>query len=118
MINITEDNQAFWKRIINILTYAIPLAVAVLLSLPKVHLGEWTKSLPHVNGIINSATAILLIVGLIAIKTKNIALHRRIMLSAFTLGALFLVTYILYHMSNEETKYCGTGSQRWIYFFL
>ena len=40
------------------------------------------------------------------------------MTSAFILGAVFLVTYILYHISNPSTPYGGEGIIRYIYYFF
>ncbi len=40
------------------------------------------------------------------------------MLAAFTLGALFLVCYILYHISNASTPFGGEGFIRPVYYFL
>jgi len=110
--------KIFNKTIINILSIAIPVVVGILLGIRvKVNLGEWTKMLPHVNAVINSLTAILLIVGLIFIKQKNIKAHQNSMLAAFSLGSLFLVTYVLYHFSNESTKYPDNG-YRMVYLFI
>jgi putative membrane protein len=108
------------EKLVNIIALAIPLAVAMLLNprMPKVQLGEWTKVLPHLNGIINSLTAVLLIAGLYFIKNKNIEAHRKTMLAAFGLGAMFLICYIFYHLSNQETKFGGEGIIRPIYYFL
>ncbi|MGF7218996.1 putative membrane protein [Spirosoma lacussanchae] len=107
------------NRIINILSIAIPVAVAVLLGIrQKVDLGSWTTYLPHINAVINSATSLLLIMGLYFIRQKNIAAHRRTMLTAFTLGSLFLVSYVLYHLTNESTPFGGQGWIRPVYYFL
>ena len=57
------------SRIINILSIAIPVAVAVMLGIrQKVDLGSWTSYLPHVNGVINSVTSVLLLMGLYFIR--------------------------------------------------
>ncbi len=108
-----------YNRLINVLAVAIPVVVAVLLGVrQKVDLGSWTKILPHVNAIVNSLTAILLVVGLLFIQRKNVAAHRRTMTTAFVLGSLFLVSYVLYHLSNESTAFGGEGLIRPIYYFL
>jgi putative membrane protein len=113
-----DSPKAFNKTLINILSIAIPLAVAVLLGVQfKVNLGEWTKSLPHLNAVINSLTSILLILGLVFIKQKNIKAHQNMMLGAFALGSVFLVTYVLYHFSNESTKY-PDNAWRPLYLFI
>jgi putative membrane protein len=106
-------------KIINILSYAIPVVVALLLGIrTKIDLGIWTKALPHLNAIINFSTSILLIIGLIAIKNKKIELHRASMLSAFGLGSLFLISYVLYHLTNASTKFGGEGIISFVYYFL
>ncbi|MEM9672470.1 MAG: DUF420 domain-containing protein [Bacteroidota bacterium] len=107
------------RRAINILSIAIPVAVALLIGIrQKVPLGEWTTALPHVIGIINGATSLLLIAAVVVIKQKKIELHRKLMTTAFILGAIFLVTYIVYHISNPSTVYGGEGGIRYLYYFL
>ncbi len=107
------------NRLINVLSIAIPVAVAVLLGVrQKVDLGYWTTYLTHLNAVINSITAVLLILGLYFIKQKNVAAHRRTMLAAFGLGSLFLVSYVLYHLTNESTSFGGQGWLRPVYYFL
>ena len=107
------------SRVINILALTIPIAVAILLGIrQKVDLGNWTTYLPHINGIINSLTSILLLMGLYFIKQKNVEAHKRTMLTAFTLGSLFLVSYVLYHLTNESTSFGGQGWIRPVYYFL
>jgi putative membrane protein len=109
---VIQKAEAKNQQIINILSLAIPIAVAVLLGIrTKVDLGSWTKVLPHVIGVINTATSVLLILGLYFIRRKQLNAHKKAMLGAFGLGAIFLVCYILYH-----------GGEGWIrpvyYFFL
>lgn len=107
------------NRVINILAIAIPVAVAILLGIrQKVDLGNWTSYLPHINGIINSITSVLLLLGLYFIRQNNVQAHKRTMLTAFTLGSLFLVSYVLYHLTNDSTPYGGQGWIRPVYYFL
>ncbi|MFD2572275.1 DUF420 domain-containing protein [Spirosoma soli] len=107
------------NRVINILSLAIPIAVAVLLGVrQKVDLGSWTTYLPHINGVINSLTSVLLLVGLYFIRQKNVEAHKRAMLTAFSLGSVFLVSYVLYHLTNESTPFGGQGWIRPVYYFL
>ena len=107
------------RRAINILSIAIPVAVALLIGIRrKLPLGEWTTALPDVIGGLNAATSILLIAALIAIKQRKVELHRKLMTTAFAVGAIFLVTYILYHVSNPSTAYGGEGALRYLYYFL
>ena len=112
-----QERQA--NRVINILAAVIPIAVAVLLGIrQKVDLGNWTTYLPHINALMNSATSVLLLAGLYFIRQKNVLAHKRTMLAAFTLGSLFLISYVLYHLTNESTPFGGRGWVRPVYYFL
>lgn len=116
-IKPVKEQKANW--LINILAVVIPLAVAILLGIrQKVDLGSWTTYLPHINGIINSLTSVLLLMGLYFIRQNNVAAHRRVMLTAFMFGSLFLVSYVLYHLTNESTAFGGQGWVRPVYYFL
>jgi putative membrane protein len=107
------------SRIINVLSIAIPVAVAVMLGVrQKFDFGTWTSYLPHVNGIINSITSVLLLMGFYFIRQRNVVAHKRTMLMAFTLGSLFLVCYILYHLTHDSTPFEGQGWVRPVYYFL
>lgn len=107
------------EKLVNILSIAIPVAVAILIGIrTKIDLGAWTKVLPHVIGLLNTTTSITLITGFIFIKNKNIVMHRRMMSLSFIQGALFLVLYILYHVSNASTSYGGDGILKSIYYVL
>lgn len=114
---IAKEKQSM--KLINTLSIVIPVAVAVLLGLPtKLDLGSWTKTLPHINAVINSLTSVALLVGLWFIKKKDIASHQKAMTLAFALGACFLVFYVLYHLTNESTKFGGEGTIRYFYYFI
>ncbi|WP_026631767.1 DUF420 domain-containing protein [Dyadobacter alkalitolerans] len=119
MASLVLEKKPKYERIINILAIVIPIAVAALLGIrQKVELGAWTKVLPHVIGVINTLTAVFLIAGFYFVKNNNISAHRKAMTGAFLLGAVFLVCYILYHISNQSTPFGGEGVVRPIYYFL
>lgn len=98
----------------------IPLAVAVLIFMPtKLELGsDLVYFLPHLNAVINTAATIALIAAIIFIKNKNIAYHGASMTIAFVLGAIFLVSYVVYHAAAESTSFGGAGIIRPIYYAL
>ena len=102
------------------ISIAIPLAVAVLLFMPAkiTALGDWVYFLPHLNAVINSAASVALIFGLVFIKQKKYNYHGATMTIAFVLGAIFLVSYVIYHASAESTSFGGEGVIRSIYYFL
>lgn len=114
------QNEAKVKGWIIGISILIPVAVAVLIFMPtKLDLGaDWVYFLPHLNAVINSAATLALIAGLIFIKQKNIAYHKASMSIAFGLGAIFLVSYVIYHGAAESTTFGGEGSIRTVYYFL
>jgi putative membrane protein len=113
------ENQKRSNNFINIISIIIPLVVAILLGLPaKLDLGGWTRSLPHVIGTINSLTTLALILGFVFIKLKKINLHQSMMTISFGLGGLFLICYILYHLTNPANKFNGAGFVRGLYLFI
>ncbi|MDQ4120426.1 MAG: DUF420 domain-containing protein [Acidobacteriota bacterium] len=119
MLNVAAQKKNQSLFFINALSIVVPLIVAVLLGIPtKLDLGAWTKSLSHVIGAINSLTTVLLIAGFIFIRQNKINLHRAAMTAAFSLGALFLVCYVTYHLTNPANRYNGEGFSRYIYFFF
>lgn len=79
---------------------------------------HWASWLPALNSLLNATTTILLIQGYRAIKRKEVEVHVRYMLSATVTSGLFLVSYILYHHFQGDTKFLATGSIRPIYFFI
>ncbi len=119
MQNVIARPEKKSLLLINAVSIVVPVVVAILLALPaKPEFGAWTRNLPHVIGAINSLTAIALVLGLIFIKRKNVSAHRAAMTTAFVLGALFLVCYVLYHLTNASVRYNGTGFWRYFYLFV
>lgn len=74
--------------------------------------------LPALHAILNSLTALSLLGALYFIKQKRINEHQRMIYLAMGLSALFLVSYVVYHLVTEPTSYGGEGTVRFIYFFL
>ena len=112
-----NDKSARWL----ILTSSfVVFAAVVVLSRVKidVDLGFNKHIFATFNAIINSIVSLLLIAALIAVKARNYLLHKRIMITAIILSCLFLISYICHHLFAGETKYGGTGSLRYIYFFI
>ncbi|HVV46955.1 MAG TPA: DUF420 domain-containing protein [Bryobacteraceae bacterium] len=64
---------------------------------------------------LNSIAAILLLIGFVLIKNKKIEAHRRVMLTAFGVSALFLISYLVYHAHAKIVYFKGTGAIRTVY---
>ncbi|WP_425637439.1 DUF420 domain-containing protein [Algoriphagus yeomjeoni] len=118
--NSLLENEGKVKGWIIAISIIIPLAVAVLIFMPsKISLGaEWVYFLPHLNAVMNTAATFALIAGFVFIKKGNVPYHRASMTVAFVLGAIFLVSYVIYHAAAESTSFGGEGSIRGIYYFL
>ena len=74
--------------------------------------------LPPFHSSVNALTALVLLLALYYIKQKNIEAHRRMIYWAMGLSVLFLGSYVLYHITTEETRYCMEGNIRYVYFFF
>ncbi len=57
------------------------------------------------NATLNGSCSVLLIFSLMAIKKRNIALHKKLNLTAFVLSSLFLISYVTAHYFIPDTKY-------------
>lgn len=74
--------------------------------------------LPPIYATMNGLAAVFLIAALLAIKRGNASLHRKLTTAALGMSILFLLLYVVYHITTPETNYCGTGPIRYVYFFL
>lgn len=61
--------------------------------------------LPALNATINGTCSILLIFSLLAIRKKNITLHKKLNLTAFILSAVFLLSYVTAHYFIPDTRF-------------
>ncbi len=116
-----DKGKNIFKRLFIIISLLVPAIVAVLIFLPKGdpnHVSPWIFSLPMYNAVINSLTAILLILGVCFVKRKKVENHKLCMISAFILGCIFLLGYVIYHSNAPATKFGGEGLVRYVYFFL
>lgn len=105
--------------LIVIASVAVPALVAMLYFVPKLDLGEGAFDwLPGFYATINGLTAVLLVVALVAIKKKNIQLHRLCMNTSMVFSLVFLLSYVLYHLTHDPTIFGGTGAIKPIYYTL
>jgi len=61
--------------------------------------------LPALNAFLNGTCSVLLVFSLLAIKKRDIALHKKLNLTAFVLSSLFLISYVTAHYFIPDTKY-------------
>ena len=116
-----QPNLALAKKlnigaiIISVIVLAL---VAGLRPADKPDFGIDFSFLPPIYSTLNAIVAFCLLRALIMIKKKNMVAHQRYIYISMALSALFLILYVIYHFTTPETKYCGVGSIRNVYFFI
>lgn len=70
------------------------------------------------NASLNGISAVLLAGGYAAIRNGKIAIHKKFMLSAFTVSTIFLISYLVYHYRVGHVRFQGQGWIRPVYFTL
>jgi uncharacterized membrane protein YozB (DUF420 family) len=63
-------------------------------------MSEWLTQVvsPGLNATLNGLSGLLLVAGYVAIKRHRIAVHKTCMLAALGVSALFLASYLYYHL--------------------
>lgn len=74
------------------------------------------SDLPTVNATLNTISTILLTIGFLMIRRRNIVAHRNCMIAAFVVSGLFLTSYLIYHYHAGSTPFEGSGWIRSVYF--
>lgn len=79
---------------------------------------------PHLNATLNALSSVFLMLGFYNILNRRIAKHRFCMLTASSLSAVFLVSYLSHHALRTyyfglgPTRFTGEGIVRPIYFTI
>ncbi len=73
------------------------------------------RFLPPVNAGWNALSAVLLVLGRLAIRRGDERRHRALMVAAFVSSTLFLAGYLAYHAVHGDTKFGGEGAVRVVY---
>ena len=112
---MTKKNKySIWIKIVSV---AIPVVVAILFTV-KIPNATPLSFLPPIYACINGLTAVLLVLALLAIKSKKITIHEWLMKSCIALSLVFLVMYIAYHMTSDPTPFGGEGYVKLIYYII
>lgn len=70
------------------------------------------------NAILNATSGTLLACGYAAIRSGKVQVHKRLMISAFAVSTLFLISYLVYHYRVGHVAFHGQGWIRPVYFAL
>jgi putative membrane protein len=122
--SLPKDNKGFDKLVFGwVAAVSIFVFLLVLVLNKKIIPGPETPPafayyLPMLNAFINGSCSIILLISLYQIKRKNIAMHRKLNLLAFGLSAIFLISYVMFHYFVKETTFGGSGTVKYIYYFI
>lgn len=70
---------------------------------------------PHVNASLNALAAVLLAMGWIFIRNRQVTAHRNCMIAAIVVSAAFLTCYLIYHFQRGSVKFPAYGFVRYVY---
>jgi putative membrane protein len=113
-----DSNEQLIKKL-NTAAWIVSIAVLTLVALMrKIHIQTNIdfSFLPPLYSTMNAIAAIFLIRALNFIRKKDIESHKKMIYIALSMSFLFLLLYVLYHITTPETKYCGNAG--WLYFPL
>jgi uncharacterized membrane protein YozB (DUF420 family) len=73
------------------------------------------RDLPALNACLNATSAVLLVTGYGLIRRRSIEAHRKVMIAAFGMSVLFLISYLIYHAHVGSVRFQGVGAIRTAY---
>lgn len=114
------ENKALLKSL-DRLAIAVSVVVLLLVGMMrrvKIDTDIDFSFLPPFHSTMNAFTAIALAFAYYYIRQKKVDQHRQAIYVALTCSAIFLLSYVVYHFTMEETRYCMEGGIRKVYFFL
>lgn len=119
----TTANPTAVRRFVWTVSIAIPLVVVALFLIPPAEgLSDETLRkvywLPRLNALLNASAFTCLLVSLRSIRRGQVARHKALNTAALALSALFLVSYVTFHLLTESTKFGGEGTIRTVYFII
>ena len=76
------------------------------------------SDLPALNASLNATAAVLLVIGYTFIRNGRIRQHRAVMISAFIVSSLFLISYVVYHANVGSKPFPRHGPIRVVYFTI
>ena len=108
MESLDQAKAVKLRRGIIVISIVLPLAVAALFAL-KIEGVTLFRSFPSIYAAINALTALCLILALAAIKKRKVEQHMQWIRLALVLSLVFLVMYVLYHVTSPTTYFGDTN---------
>jgi putative membrane protein len=95
------------------------LGLVLLMRQVKIFKGVADLSfLPPVHAILNTLTALCLMFSFYSIKKGNVYAHRTANFTALFFSSMFLLCYVAYHFTTDETRFGGEGTEKVIYLIV
>lgn len=117
MQTVSKEKLQMMKVGIWILSIVIWAVVALLFTI-KVD-GYNTSFLPATYATINGITAVVLVLAVLAIKNGKTRTHEALIKFALVLSILFLVGYVIRHITSDPVPYGNKESTGyWVYLFI
>lgn len=106
---------------LNVLAWGITIVVWLLVGAMrqyKIHVDFDLSFLAGLNAMFNTGVTIALLFAFYFIKNNQVELHRKSIYVALFLSAGFLISYVGYHFTNEEIRFCKEGFIKSVYYFI
>lgn len=116
-MNHNEQQIKKYDRLAWVISVIVLLAVIMMRRI-KLDTGIDFSFLPPFHASVNALTFAVLLLGYRAIRAKKVEVHRQWMTTAMILSVVFLLSYVVYHITTPETRFGGEGAIRVIYFVL
>jgi len=114
-----DKNDKLAYLLIIVVSVVVFVAVVLLGKVKlEVNLGFDKHIFAHLNALVNTFVALLLLSGLWAAKDKRFRTHKKLMLWAIAFSVLFLLSYICHHLFTESTPFGGSGFPKLVYYFI
>ena len=79
---------------------------------------NFVSFLPHLNALLNSTSAVLLVSGYRFIRLGRTRAHRNCQIAAVISSTVFLASYLTYHYFHGTSRFLGQGFVRPLYFSI
>jgi putative membrane protein len=76
------------------------------------------SDLPALNATLNGISFVFLLSGYLFIRRNRRDAHRKCMIGALVMSALFLTSYVIYHLNVGSVPFRRTGWIRTVYFAI
>jgi putative membrane protein len=118
---LKREPDAAKLKVLTRASWVVSILVFALVGLTgryKLNIGVSLPLLPPLHAVLNTIVALSLVVAVIAIKNKNVTLHKRAIGLAVLCSTLFLISYVTYHITQHEVRFGGEGTAKIVYLAL